>query len=172
MDCFARVRPATSADIAAVAAIYGQYVLSGTASFELEAPSVEEMRDRFEAIVGRGLPYLVAIDSSGEVVGYAYAGAYRPRPAYASTVENSVYVHPRFVGKGIGQSLLAELIERCEALGLREMIAVIGDSANLASIRLHERAGFLYAGTLRNVGRKFGKWLDTVLMQRPLGPRP
>jgi L-amino acid N-acyltransferase YncA len=105
-------------------------------------------------------------------LGYAYASAYRPRPAYAATVENSVYIHRDSVGQGIGKALLTKLIEECEALGLREMVAVIGDSSNVASQRLHTSLGFVMVGTLRNVGFKFGKWLDTVLMQRPLGPRP
>ena len=130
------------------------------------------MASRFFNVVSKGFPFLVAESAEGVVLGYAYASEYRPRPAYAATVENSVYIHPDSVGQGIGKALLAQLIEECEALGLREMVAVIGDSANVASQRLHSSLGFTMVGTLRNVGFKFGKWLDTVLMQRPLGPRP
>ncbi len=170
MDCSAKVRPAKPADLSAIQEIYAHHVLTGTASFELEAPTVDEMRIRFEGVTAKGLPYLVA-EVDGVVVGYAYAGPYRPRPAYAATVENSVYVRHDQAGRGIGKLLLGRLIAECEALGLREMIAVIGDSANEASIRLHAAHGFAMVGTLRGVGKKFGRWLDTVLMQRPLGPR-
>lgn len=126
---------------------------------------------RRKAVLERGLPHIVAVNDHGDVLGYAYAGPYRPRIAYRFTVENSIYIDERFRGQGIGKLLLAELIEACEQLDLREMVAVIGDSANVASIRLHEQAGFRHIGTLTGVGRKFDRWLDTVLMQRPLGPR-
>lgn len=158
--------------MAAIRAIYAHHVLTGTASFELEAPDEAEMASRFSNVVSKGFPFLVAESADGVVLGYAYGSAYRPRPAYAATVENSVYIHADSVGQGIGKALLTQLIEDCEALGLREMIAVIGDSANVASQRLHSSLGFTMVGTLRNVGFKFGKWLDTVLMQRPLGRRP
>lgn len=170
MACSANIREASAADLAAVQQIYAHHVLTGTASFELEAPTVDEMRIRFAAIRDKGYPYLVA-EVDGEVVGYAYAGPYRPRPAYAGTVENSVYVRHDQAGRGIGRLLLERLIGACEERGYREMVAVIGDSANEASIRLHAGQGFAMVGTLRGVGRKFGQWLDTVLMQRPLGPR-
>lgn len=164
-----RVRPSSDDDVGAIAAIYGHHVLHGTGSFETEPPDAEEMRRRRSAIVDRGLPYLVAAGADGAVLGYAYAGAYRPRVAYGNTVENSVYVRHDIVGQGVGRKLLGELIIRCEALGLRQMVAVAGDSANLASVRLHEAFGFRLVGTLRSVGRKHGLWLDTVLLQRSLG---
>lgn len=163
------IRPSGDDDMVAIAAIYGHHVLHGTGSFETESPSVDEMRQRRAVIIERGLPYLVAADAHGAVLGYAYAGAYRPRIAYVNTVENSVYVRHDCMGLGIGRALLQALIERCEALGYRQMIAVVGDSANLASVRLHEAFGFRLAGTLRSVGHKHGRWLDTVLLQRSLG---
>jgi L-amino acid N-acyltransferase YncA len=130
------------------------------------------MRFRRAAILERELPFLVAESSDGLVVGYAYAGPYRLRPAYRFTVENSIYVDKDWLGRGVGKLLLLELIQSCEQRGMREMVAVIGDSANRASIELHSKAGFLPVGVLRDVGFKFGKWLDTVLMQLSLGPRP
>ncbi len=172
MPSFTRVRASRDEDVPAITRIYGYHVLNGTASFELEAPDEAEIRLRRAAIRDRHLPYLVAEDENGVVLGYAYASAYRPRPAYGKTVENSIYVDVAHSGKGLGRLLLTELIAQCDALGMREMVAVIGDSANRASIALHERAGFRMVGTLENVGFKFGRWLDTVLMQRPLGPRP
>jgi phosphinothricin acetyltransferase len=162
------IRPATEADMDAVAGIYAHHVRHGRASFETEPPATAEMRRRRADIVGRGLPYLVATGGDG-VLGYAYAGPYRPRAAYANTVENSVYLHPDAVGQGIGRRLLAALIEACEALGLRQMVAVVGDSANLPSIRLHQALGFRMVGVLRDVGHKHGVWLDSVLLQRSLG---
>ncbi len=164
-----RIRPSEERDIGAIAAIYGHHVLHGTGSFETEPPGEEEMRRRRADILARGLPYLVAEGEDGTILGYAYASAYRPRAAYRNTVENSVYVRHDVVGRGIGRLLLAELISQCEALGARQMVAVVGDSANLASVRLHEALGFRLVGTLRSVGRKHGRWLDTVLLQRPLG---
>ncbi len=163
------VRSATDADMDAVAAIYAHYVLYGTGTFETAPPSAEEMGRRRGEVLARGLPYLVAEASDGAVLGYAYATAYRPRAAYANTVENSVYVHRDMVGRGIGRALLRAVIGACEARGFRQMVAVVGDSANLASVRLHEALGFRQIGTLRSVGRKHGRWLDTVLLQRPLG---
>lgn len=164
-----RVRPSTADDLGAITAIYGHHVLHGTASFETEPPREEEMRRRRTDILARGLPHLVAEDGDGTVLGYAYASAYRPRAAYRNTVENSVYVRHDIVGRGVGRLLLAELIAQCEALGARQMVAVVGDSANLASVRLHEAFGFRLIGTLSSVGRKHGRWLDTVLLQRQLG---
>ncbi|HUB48370.1 MAG TPA: GNAT family N-acetyltransferase [Acetobacteraceae bacterium] len=162
------VRPATGADMDAVAAIYGHHVRHGRASFETEPPSAAEMRRRRDGVVASNLPWLVA-DSGGVVLGYAYAGPYRPRVAYANTVENSIYIHPDAIGRGIGRRLLTTLIADCEQAGLRQMIAVVGDSANAASIRLHESLGFQRIGVLRDVGFKHGVWLDSVLLQRSLG---
>lgn len=167
-DVDAIVRPAAEDDVAAIAAIYGHHVLNGTASFETAPPDADEMARRRAALWEAGYPYLVA-ERGGEVLGYAYASAYRPRAAYRDTVENSVYLRADVIGRGIGSLLLAALIEACEARGYRQMVAVVGGSANAASIRLHERQGFRLVGTLRSVGHKHGHWLDTVLLQRTLG---
>lgn len=167
-DAAIRLRDATETDMAAVQRIYAHHVLHGSASFEEVPPSLDEMLARRAAVLALGLPYLVA-ELDGKVAGYGYAGPYRPRPAYRYTVENSIYVADGMAGRGIGRHLLAALIERCEAGPWRQMIAVIGDSGNAASIALHERLGFRHAGTLRAVGFKFGRWIDSVLMQRPLG---
>jgi L-amino acid N-acyltransferase YncA len=163
------VRPSRDEDIARIAAIYDHHVRHGTASFELEPPDAAEMARRRAGVLELGLPYLVA-ELEGRVVGYAYAGAYRPRPAYRFTVEDSIYVDHALTGAGVGRALLPVLIEQCTAAGRRQMIAVIGDSAQTASIRLHAAFGFRMVGTVENVGFKFGRWLDSVLMQRPLGP--
>ena len=162
------VRAAADGDMAAVQAIYAYHVLQGLATFEEIPPSVEELLIRRAVVLARGLPYLVA-ERGGEVVGYCYATAYRARPAYRFTLEDSVYVGEALGGQGIGTALLAELVRRCEAGHWRQMVAVIGDSANAASIALHRRIGFRRVGTLRAVGFKLGRWVDTVLMQRPLG---
>jgi L-amino acid N-acyltransferase YncA len=162
------IRAATDADMDAVAAIYARHVLDGRASFETEPPSPADMRQRRDSVTGKGLPYLVA-DHAGSIAGYAYAGPYRPRAAYANTVEDSVYLRPEMTGRGIGRALLAALIIACEQRGLRQMVAVVGDSANVASIRLHESLGFRRVGVLENVGFKHGVWLDSVLLQRSLG---
>ena len=163
------LRAATSADIAAIQAIYAHHVRHGLASFEIEPPTLAEMLDRFESTTGPGYPYLVA--TAGEkVLGYAYAAAYRARPGYRYTVEDSVYVAPSAAGRGIGRQLLTRLVAECERLGYRQMLAVIGDSANAASIELHRACGFNHSGTLLSVGFKFGRWVDSVVMQRPLGP--
>ena len=162
------IRPAAAGDLAAITAIYAHHVLHGTASFETEPPAVEEMARRQAAVVACGLPYCVA-ETDGRVVGYAYAGPYRPRAAYRFTVEDSVYLHPEWMGRGIGRRLLDAVIRASAEAGARQMIAIIGDSVNAASIRLHESAGFRHAGVLRDVGFKFGRWLDTVLMQKELG---
>jgi len=162
------VRPATSADITAIAAIYRPSVLTGTASFELEPPDEAEMLRRFAAIADAGYPYFVAT-LGDRVVGYAYASAYRTRPAYRFTVENSVYIAPEVQGKGVGTLLLKALIEAATAKGYRLMVAVIGDSRNQGSITLHRNAGFTFCGTIHSVGYKFGRWLDSVIMERPLG---
>lgn len=164
-----QLRPAKPDDLAAVQAIYAPHVLRGLASFEEVVPGIEEMRRRFDEITGKGLPWLVA-DFGGVVAGYAYCALYRARSAYRYTVEDSVYIREDFQGRGVGAALLQALIERCAALGYRQMIAVIGDSAHAASINLHAASGFLRVGTLRSVGFKFGRWVDSVLMQRPIGP--
>ena len=162
------VRDAADADVARIQQIYAYHVLHGTASFELEPPTLEQMRERYAAVRANGMPYLVA-EVDGAVRGYAYVTPYRPRPAYRNTVEDSVYVEHGWHGLGIGNRLLAELVARCRDGGWRQMIAVVGDSRNAASIALHARQGFHPAGTLRSVGYKFGQWRDTVLMQRELG---
>src|SRR5581483_4734031 len=163
------VRSATDADLPAIAAIYAHWVLYGSASFEEVPPSEGEMAARRQKVLTSGLPYLVTVDEAGALLGYAYATVYRERSAYRYTAEDSIYVHPEHCRKGVGAALLAELIRECEARGCRQMVAVIGDSANAASIGLHERMGFRHAGTLRSVGFKFGRWLDSVRMQRALG---
>ena len=162
------IRAAIPADIAAITAIYRPAVLTGTASFELEPPSEDEMLRRFRAIADAGYPYFVA-ELDGRVAGYAYVNAYRTRPAYRFTVENSVYIAPDAQGKGAGRALLDRLIATCRDDGFRLMVAVIGDSANFASISLHRRAGFRFCGTIHSVGYKFGRWLDSVIMELPLG---
>ena len=163
------IRPAVRADIPAVARIYAHAVEHGTATFELTAPDEAEMARRFSELTAQGFPYLVAVVDEA-VVGYAYAGPYRARPAYRFTVENSVYVAHESHRRGVGKALLEALIEACTERGFRLMVAVIGDSDQPASIGLHEAAGFKHAGVFQNIGYKFGRWLDTVLMERALGP--
>ena len=163
------IRPATLADIPAITRIYAQAVTHGTASFELTPPDEAEMRARMQNILDDKFPYFVA-ELGGAVAGYAYASLYRARPAYRFTVENSVYVAPEIHRRGVGKALLLQLIEACTALGFRQMIAVIGDSNQAASIGVHKACGFEPAGNLKNIGFKFGRWLDTPLMQRALGP--
>ena len=162
------VRPSADADIPALAAIYAHAVIHGTASFELEPPSEAEMARRRAALLAGGYPYLVA-EVGGGVAGYAYAGAYRTRPAYQTTVEDSIYVAPSRQGLGVGSALLRALIESCKAGGFRQMVAVIGDSASIGSRKLHAAHGFRLVGILQAVGCKHGRWLDSVLMQRALG---
>jgi len=161
------IRPAALADIAAITRIYADAVRNGTASFELEPPDETEMARRQKALLDGGYPYHVAT-IAGSVAGYAYAGPYRARPAYKWSVEDSIYVAPEMQRRGIGRLLLTKLIAESEARGFRQMIAVIGDSAQIGSIAVHAKAGFSHVGTLRSVGFKHGKWLDTVLMQRSL----
>ena len=163
------IRASLDADIDAIADIYAHHVLHGLGSFETEPPSADEMRRRRADIIGRGLPYLVAEDAAGAVLGYAYAGPYRTRAAYRHTVENSVYLRPEAMRRGIGSALLTALIAACERCGCRQMVAVVGDSGNAASIALHLRAGFRLVGTLEAVGFKHGRWVDTVLLQRAIG---
>jgi phosphinothricin acetyltransferase len=162
------IRPAAVADLAAVTAIYDHAVRHGTATFELTPPDLAEMTRRFGVLIDGGFPYLVAA-LEGEVIGYAYAGPYRPRPAYRFTVENSVYLQPAIHRRGIGLQLLQRLIADSERRGYRQMIAVIGDSANAGSIGVHRKCGFQMIGTHPDVGFKFGRWLDTVMMQLALG---
>jgi phosphinothricin acetyltransferase len=162
-----QLRPATPDDLPQVTAIYAHHVLHGLASFELEPPSTAEMQGRYEKIVGGGYPYLVALDGD-TVLGYAYASQYRPRPAYRFTVEDSIYVAPAHAGRGIGKALLSQLIAECEARDYRQMLAVIGDSANAGSIGVHRSCGFELKCVLDGFGFKFGRWVDSVLMQRSL----
>ena len=167
------IRDATAADAADVRAIYARSVETACASYETVAPDVDEMRRRMTALIDAGYPYLIA-EVGGAFAGYACASGYRPRAGYRWTVEDSVYVAPGFAGRGIGRRLLAALIARCEAQGFRQMIAVIGDAENLASIRLHASLGFAHVATFRGIGWKAvggapGRWLDSVQMQRRLG---
>ena len=165
----AAIRPATPADILAITRIYAEAVEHGTASFELEPPDEAEMARRMQSLSDGGFPYLAA-EIDGVLVGYAYAGPYRPRRAYRFSVEDSIYVDPGAHRKGVGRALMLRLIEESERRGYRQMIAVIGDSAQTPSIELHRAAGFRMIGAIENVGFKFDRWLDTVLMQRELGP--
>src|SRR5476649_2384279 len=162
------IRPAVAADLPAITEIYEHAVLYGTATFELIPPDLAEMTRRFGALMEGGYPYFVAV-REGRVIGYAYAGAYRPRPAYRFTVENSVYLQPAIHRRGIGLQLLQRLIAESEARGYRQMIAVIGDSANAGSIGVHARCGFQMIGTHSDVGFNSGRWPDTVMRQRALG---
>lgn len=163
------VRDSRDEDLPAIQAIYRHHVLHGTGSFELEPPDLAEMTRRRADVLRNGFPYLVA-QVDDQVLGYAYANFFRTRPAYRFTLENSIYIERTAVGRGIGRALLRELLARCEALGCRQMLAVIGDSANVASIGLHAACGFRFAGVMRASGWKFDRWLDTVFMQRELGP--
>jgi L-amino acid N-acyltransferase YncA len=162
------IRAATAADIPAITAIYAHAVRFGTASFEIDPPDGAEMSERFRTLVAGGFPYLVATTDAG-IAGYAYAGLYRTRVAYRNTLEDSVYIDPQFHRRGIGRALLDRLMTESGARGYRQMIAVIGDSAQAGSIALHRAAGFRMVGTFEAVGHKFGRWIDTVLMQRTLG---
>ena len=163
-----KVRACAEGDMRAVTEIYAHHVMHSPATFELEPPSLEEMTNRRRAILEGGYVYLVA-EAGSDIVGYAYVSAYRSRPAYRFTVENSVYVRAGHEGRGIGQCLMQALLAECEKRPYRQMIAVIGDSANRASIELHSRLGFRMIGTFRSVGYEFGRWLDSVLMQKELG---
>jgi phosphinothricin acetyltransferase len=161
-------RPAVADDIPAITAIYAEQVLYGTATFEVIPPEAAEMATRMAALTDGGYPYVVA-ERDGRVAGYAYAGAYHRRPAYRNTVEDSIYIANDCRGQGIGGLLLRELIDRCTVLGFRQMIALIGDAQNMASVRLHHAAGFDSVGTLKSVGFKHGRWLDVVMMHKALG---
>ncbi len=162
------IHPAGPTHIASITAIYGHAVENGTASFEREAPSVTEMERRYQSLAAEKFPFFVAI-SGGQVAGYAYAGPYRPRPAYRYSVEDSVYVHPDMKGRGIGRQLMNRLVEAGNQLGFRQMIAIIsdGDHQN-ASVRLHEAVGFIQTGRIIGAGFKHGQWLDTIIMQLAL----
>ncbi len=162
------IRDATPDDIPAIAAIYAVEVRDLVNTYEYEVPDEAEMLRRMQAITGSGFPYIVA-EVEGQLAGYAYAGSYRTRIAYQWTVENSVYVDARFQGKGVGSALMQALIDACTARGYRQMVAVIGEPSNTASIKLHERFGFHLVGVFKGLGRKHGRWLDTVQMQRALG---
>jgi phosphinothricin acetyltransferase len=162
------VRPAAPQDLPAIQSIYAHHVLHGLASFEEVPPALEEMRRRYDDVTKQGFPYLVA-EERGEILGYGYCSLYRTRSAYRYTLEDSIYVKQGMQGKGIGKAVLKELIERSAALNYRQIVAVIGDSANAGSIRLHASLGFVRAGVLRSTGFKFGRWVDSVYMQLPLG---
>lgn len=162
------IRPSTPADLPAITAIYADSVLHGTGTFEMEAPDEEEMSRRRDDVLAKGLPWLVA-EHHGRVLGYAYVNHFRPRRAYRFCLEDSIYLHQDARRTGLGRLLLAELIARSEAAGARQMLAVIGDSANTGSIALHAALGFSRSGVLKSAGWKFGRWLDVVLMQRQLG---
>lgn len=162
------LRPAREADLPDITAIYARAVLKGTASYEYDPPDIGEMSRRFAAIVSNNFPYLIAQDQ-GRVLGYAYASHFRTRPAYRFTVEDSIYIAPDAQGQGVGTLLLGELLACCEAMGFRQVLAVIGDGAvNLASARLHAAMGFSECGRIKGSGFKFGRWCDTLLMQRYL----
>jgi phosphinothricin acetyltransferase len=162
------VRDATEADVPEIQSIYAHHVMTGTGTFEEEPPSVEEMLARYRRIVGHGWCWLVAADESG-VLGFAYYSRFRERPAYRFSAENSIYVRENVRGQGVGKALVQALIDICTKAGMRQMIAVIGDSENAGSIGVHASLGFQKVGTLRASGIKFGRWLDTVYMQRALG---
>jgi len=162
------IRPAAVADLPAITAVYGWNVLNGTGTFELEAPDLAEMTRRHADVTGKGLPWLVA-ERAGQVLGYAYANHFRPRRAYRFCLEDSIYLAPEAQGQGAGRLLLAELMARCEAAGTRQMLAVIGDSANAGSIGVHRALGFEQVGLMKSAGWKFNRWLDVVVMQKSLG---
>lgn len=163
------VRDTSAEDMPAIQAIYAKQVLQGLATFEEEPPTTEDLLSRRDVILRAGLPYLCA-ERDGRVIGYSYAAAHRPRPAYRYTVEDSVYVDEDMHGLGAGRTLLEAIVAQCEIGPWRQMIAVIGDTSNAGSIALHKRLGFRHVGTLNAVGFKLGRWVDTVIMQRPLGP--
>ena len=162
------IRPSAESDLDAITAIYAHAVTHGTASFELDPPSKTEMAGRRAAILEGGYPYIVA-EKDGAILGYAYAGAYRTRPAYRSTVEDSIYVAPSAQGQGVGRALLGTLLDECEALDFRLIVAVIGDEDSHGSIALHRSLGFELVGVFKGIGYKHGRWLSTVLMERRLG---
>lgn len=162
------IRPSQANDLAAITAIYRHHVLQGTGTFELDPPSLEDMANRRQDVLSKGLPYLVAADDH-QVIGYAYCNWFKPRPAYRFSAEDSIYMAPDALGRGYGRALLTELAAQAEKAGVRKLIAVIGDSANLGSIRVHQSVGFTHVGVLKSCGWKFGQWRDVVLMDRALG---
>ena len=162
------IRPSTAADLAAITRIYGLAVSEGTGTFELEPPDQAEMARRRDDVLAKGLPWLIA-ERAGAVLGYAYANHFRPRRAYRFCLEDSIYLDPAARGQGLGRLLLAELLAQCEARGARQMLAVIGDSANSGSVGVHRACGFEPAGQFKAAGWKFDRWLDVVLMQKSLG---
>jgi len=164
------IRAITEADIPAIQRIYAHHVAHGIATFEMTAPSQEEMLSRYRRIHAEGMPYLAAYGGEGQLLGYCYASTYRPRPAYRFTVEDSIYLSPDHQGRGVGRQLLQALISHCEAGPWRQMVAVISGEGSEASVALHEKLGFVHSGNLRTVGFKHGRWIDTILMQRALGP--
>ena len=168
MTSFILIRPSRDDDLPALQAIYGWHVENGTGTFELDAPESAEMARRRADVLGKGLPWLV-LEHAGQVVGFAYATHFRPRPAYRFCLEDSVYLAPGATGRGFGRLLLLELLSQCEAIGARQMLAVIGDSANAGSVGVHRSLGFAPVGTLHAAGWKFGRWLDVVMMQKSLG---
>lgn len=162
------IRPSTDADLSAITAIYAHHVLTGTGTFEVDPPSLDDMRGRRADVLSKGLPWLVVVEDE-TVMGYAYCNWFKPRPAYRFSAEDSIYLSPEAAGKGIGRTLLAELMAQAQRAGVRKLIAVIGDSANAGSIGVHQSAGFEHVGVLKSSGWKFDKWLDVVLMDKALG---
>ncbi len=163
------IRPSRDEDIAAITAIYAHHVLNGTGTFEIDPPSVADMTSRRADVLSKGLPYIVA-EEAGQVIGYAYCTWFKPRPAYRFSAEDSIYLAPGVHGKGIGRALLAELAAQAERVGIRKLIAVIGDSSNAGSVGVHRSLGFEHVGILKSCGWKFDQWLDVVLMEKALGP--
>ena len=162
------IRPSTDTDLPAITAIYAHHVLTGTGTFEVDPPSLDDMQGRRADVLSKGLPWLVAVENS-QVIGYAYCNWFKPRPAYRFSAEDSIYLSPEAAGKGIGSTLLAELLAQAQRAGVRKLIAVIGDSANAGSIAVHKAAGFQPVGVLKSCGWKFDQWLDVVLMDKALG---
>jgi L-amino acid N-acyltransferase YncA len=162
------IRPSQAEDVAAIAAIYRHHVLHGTGTFEIDPPSETDMATRRADVLARGLPYLVA-EEDGQVLGFAYCNWFKPRPAYRFSAEDSIYVAPGVHRQGLGRALLTELCQQAQAMGVRKMLAVIGDSANAGSIGVHRALGFSHVGVIRSCGWKFDRWLDVVLMEKPLG---
>ena len=162
------IRPSTDTDLPAITAIYAHHVLTGTGTFEVDPPSLDDMQGRRADVLAKGLPWLVAVENS-QVIGYAYCNWFKPRPAYRFSAEDSIYLSPEAAGKGIGSTLLAELLAQAQRAGVRKLIAVIGDSANAGSIAVHKAAGFQPVGVLKSCGWKFDQWLDVVLMDKALG---
>jgi L-amino acid N-acyltransferase YncA len=162
------IRPSIDADLPAITAIYTHHVLTGTGTFEVDPPSLDDIRSRRADVLSKGLPWLVVVEDE-IVLGYAYCNWFKPRPAYRFSAEDSIYLSPEAAGKGLGRMLLAELMAQAQRAGVRKLIAVIGDSANAGSIALHKSAGFQDVGVLKSCGWKFDKWLDVVLMDKTLG---